>query len=128
MPGGTGIQTFQSLAQGSLMASAEFASPLIVSATVYVTIRCWNTAGLFTSKSSNGVAVVGISPSAEAAGVDILPSSATPYQALPDHHSTMDAVRLHWAGFKDPAGIKAHQVRISHLHLIKFHYKQRAAL
>ncbi|CAH1249044.1 SCARF2 [Branchiostoma lanceolatum] len=77
--------------------------------TVYVTVRCHNNVGLYSTMSSDGVTIVKSPPSTAAAQLSVLTRSETHYPTRGNHQSQTDMLQLSWGGFTDTTGIAAYQ-------------------
>ena len=88
---------------------------------MYSTIRCHNRAGLFNSKSSDGVKISVTAPSFTYAKLSIIPLSTTKYHAGNHYQSNINNVRLQWSGFADFTGFNQFKVLLEiWLHRLNF--------
>ncbi|XP_052095905.1 uncharacterized protein LOC127731087 [Mytilus californianus] len=78
---------------------------------IYITIRCRNAAGLYTTACSDGIVISDESPSALNAELEILPQSLTEYQPSNFHQSSKTSVKMKWSGFSDLFGIMSFIVK-----------------
>lgn len=121
-PQGIDLQTFYRLGAGEYLASKDFDYSVLESKTIYSTVRCHNRAGLFSSKSSDGVKISVLPPSITNAKVTAIPLSITEYKAGFHYQSNVNNVRIQWFGFEDYTGIE--QFKISfHGHRSTFEEK-----
>ncbi|CAC5401969.1 unnamed protein product [Mytilus coruscus] len=78
---------------------------------IYITIRCRNAAGLYTTGCSDGIVISDESPSALNAELEILPQSLTEYQPSNFHQASKTSVKMKWSGFSDLFGIMSFIVK-----------------
>lgn len=104
------MQTFQRLKLEESSAYKDFNSSVLEGQTIYSTIRCHNRAGLFSSKSSDGVKISVRHPSIRNAKIAVIPLSITEYQAWSHYQSKIQNVRIQWSGFDDYTGINQFKV------------------
>ncbi|VDI15139.1 Hypothetical predicted protein [Mytilus galloprovincialis] len=78
---------------------------------IYLTIRCRNMAGLYTTACSDGIVISDQSPSARNAELEILPQSLTEYQPSNFHQASKTSVKMKWSEFSDPFGIMSFIVK-----------------
>lgn len=109
-PQGVDLQTFQRINIVESLAFKEFDYSVLESKTVYSTIRCHNRAGLFSSKSSDGVKISVRHPSIRNAKITVIPLSITEYKAYSHYQSKIQNVRIQWSGFDDYTGINQFKV------------------
>ncbi|KAL5007590.1 hypothetical protein ScPMuIL_016396 [Solemya velum] len=82
------------------------------STVIYVTVSCYNSVGLQSSRRTDGVRVVTSKPSAELAIVEVIPLSITQYPASPGYQSDSSNLRLKFSGFSHSIGVHSYKVRI----------------
>ena len=104
------MQPFERLTNKDTAAYKDFDYKVLENKTIYSTIRCHNRAGLFSSKSSDGVKISVYPPSITNAELSIIPLSITEYQAGNHYQSNINNVRLKWSGFEDFTGIEQFKV------------------
>ncbi|XP_052707847.1 uncharacterized protein LOC128183063 isoform X2 [Crassostrea angulata] len=109
-PQGIDLQTFYRLGAGEYLASKDFDYSVLESKTIYSTVRCHNRAGLFSSKSSDGVKISVLPPSITNAKVTAIPLSITEYKAGFHYQSNVNNVRIQWFGFEDYTGIEQFKI------------------
>ena len=124
-PGSTNIMTFQPVTTPGAAQSGPLAGRLRAGDTAYVTVRCFNRAGLVSHAVSDGVAIVREVADARTARVDIVTSVKMEGNLLPalffdnplrgTHQAREDAMFLTWAGFTDPFGIAEYQYALAEL-------------
>ena len=107
---GSDLQTFEKLATTDNIAFKDFNYDILENKTIYSTIRCHNRAGLFSSKSSDGVKISIYPPAMNNAEITIIPLSITEYQAGNHYQSDIYNVRIQWSGFEDFTGIEQYKV------------------
>lgn len=107
------MQTFQRLKLEESSAYKDFNSSVLEGQTIYSTIRCHNRAGLFSSKSSDGVKISIRPPSVKIAKATVIPLSITEYQTGSHYQSNINNVKIIWSGFDDNTGIKQFKVYIT---------------
>ena len=78
---------------------------------VYVTVQCENNAGLRSTKSSDGVAILTYGPSILSAVLHVLNPSDTVYATRDKTQSNTNTKWASWDGFYDPLGIVKYEVR-----------------
>lgn len=110
-PQGIDLQTFYRLGTGEHLASKDFDYSVLESKTIYSTVRCHNRAGLFSSKSSDGVKISILPPSITNAKVKTIPLSITEYKAGNNYQSNVNNVKVQWSGFEDYTGIEQFKVK-----------------
>lgn len=121
-PQGAELQNFQRLKPEESLAYTDFNSSVLEGQTIYSTIRCHNRAGLFSSKSSDGVKISIRQPSVKNAKATVIPLSITEYQAGSHYQSNINNVEIIWSGFEDHTGIKQFKVNISSSCLLVKYY------
>lgn len=109
-PQGVELQAFQRIKIFESIAFKEFDYRVLENKTIYSTIRCHNRAGLFSSKSSDGVKISVRHPSIRNAKIAVIPLSITEYQAWSHYQSKIQNVKIQWSGFDDYTGINQFQV------------------
>ena len=75
-----------------------------------VTVTCYNLAEKSSSKTSDGVTIVTVPPTASAAVVNVKTVSATQYETRDGYQSQKTYLRGSWEGFRDPFGIQFYEV------------------
>lgn len=109
-PQGVELQAFQRIKIFESIAFKEFDYRVLENKTIHSTIRCHNRAGLFSSKSSDGVKISVQHPSIRNAKISVIPLSITEYQAWSHYQSKIQNVRIQWSGFDDYTGINQFKV------------------
>lgn len=120
------MQAFQRIKIFESIAFKEFDYRVLENKTIHSTIRCHNRAGLFSSKSSDGVKISVQHPSIRNAKISVIPLSITEYQAWSHYQSKIQNVRIQWSGFDDYTGINQFKVYIwisFFKRQIKFYFK-----
>lgn len=92
-PQGVELQAFQRIKIFESIAFKEFDYRVLENKTIYSTIRCHNRAGLFSSKSSDGVKISVRHPSIRNAKIAVIPLSITEYQAWSHYQSKIQNVK-----------------------------------
>ncbi|CAC5375361.1 unnamed protein product [Mytilus coruscus] len=92
-------------------ASATLDEIVISQKTVYVTVRCHNNAGSYSSSTSDGVTISDIPPSSDHAVVTVIPQSLTEYSPGYFHQQDKTSVRIKWSGFTDQFDIMSFVVQ-----------------
>ncbi|XP_078321865.1 uncharacterized protein LOC111103999 isoform X3 [Crassostrea virginica] len=109
-PQGIELQSFERLTNKDTAAFKDFDYKVLENKTIYSTIRCHNRAGLFSSKSSDGVKISIHPPSITNAELSIIPLSISEYQAGNHYQSNINNVRIQWSGFEDFTGIEQFKI------------------
>nr|XP_034332757.1 uncharacterized protein LOC105327902 isoform X2 [Crassostrea gigas] len=112
-PQGVELQAFQRIKIFESIAFKEFDYRVLENKTIHSTIRCHNRAGLFSSKSSDGVKISVQHPSIRNAKISVIPLSITEYQAWSHYQSKIQNVRIQWSGFDDYTGINQFKITIT---------------
>ncbi|XP_052095904.1 uncharacterized protein LOC127731085 [Mytilus californianus] len=95
----------------AMKATSTMEREKVLNKKIYITIRCRNTAGLYTTACSDGIVISDQSPSALNAELEILPQSITEYQPSNVHQASETFVKMKWSGFSDPFGIMSFIVK-----------------
>ena len=110
--GDTTLQNYTLVDNGATAASAEINVDLH-GLTVYVTIKCFNGAGLSTIASSDGVTILYNPPSTDTVILEVLGSSTTQYLVQGNYHGNRTAINFRWTGFDESEGIDSYLVSSS---------------
>ena len=115
------LQPFERLTAKDTASYKDFDYKVLENKTMYSTIKCHNRAGLFSSKSSDGVKISVTAPSLTNAKLSIIPLSITEYHAGNHYQSNINNVRLQWSGFAEFTGINQFKVLLEiWLHSLNF--------
>ena len=107
--GDTTLQNYTLVDSGVTAASAAINADLH-GLTVYVTIKCFNGAGLSTIASSDGVTILYNPPSTDTVILEVLGSSTTQYLVQGNYHGNRTAINFRWTGFDESEGIDSYLV------------------
>jgi hypothetical protein len=80
---------------------------------LYITVTCYNHAEKSSWKSSDGVTIVTVPPTASAAVVNVKTVSETQFTTRDGYQSQTNSLRVSWDGFYDPFGIQAYECQLT---------------
>ncbi|XP_070572874.1 uncharacterized protein [Ptychodera flava] len=80
--------------------------------TVYCSIRCKNSVGLFSYGVSRGVTLVKEAPHSHDATLRVVTSSPTVYDARENHQTKVNSITIAWDGFSDLSGISHFECKL----------------
>jgi hypothetical protein len=78
----------------------------------YVTVQCYNYAGLSSTRTSEGIPYIAASPDSRSALVTLDINTASLYKARGPFQTNNDSISVHWVGFEDQAGLASYQIKL----------------
>ena len=110
-PMSTELLTFQIVRRDDYGGSADVGR-LLNGQKCYVTVQCYNYAGLSSSRTSEGIPYIAESPDSRSALISLDINTNSLYEPRGPFQADNDSVSVHWAGFEDQAGLARYQVKI----------------
>ncbi|XP_022103276.1 uncharacterized protein LOC110986013 isoform X2 [Acanthaster planci] len=98
---------------GSSTITTSLSQSMVEGQRLYVTVTCYNHADKSSWKSSDGVTIVTVPPTASAAVVKVKTVSETQYETRDGYQSQTDSLKVSWNGFSDPFGIQFFECQLT---------------